>query len=51
MYNIQMSANVEALNEVVVTALGIKREQKGSELQCTTGKIRPVDKCQGCKLY
>lgn len=27
-YNIQMSANVEALNEVVVTALGIKREQK-----------------------
>ena len=24
-----MSANVEALNEVVVTALGIKREQKG----------------------
>ena len=27
-YNIQMSANVEALNEVVVTALGIRREQK-----------------------
>lgn len=27
-YNIQMSANVEALNEVVVTALGIQREQK-----------------------
>ena len=27
-YNIQMSANVESLNEVVVTALGIKREQK-----------------------
>lgn len=27
-YNIQMSANVEVLNEVVVTALGIKREQK-----------------------
>lgn len=27
-YNIQMSANIEALNEVVVTALGIKREQK-----------------------
>ena len=27
-YNIQMSTNVEALNEVVVTALGIKREQK-----------------------
>ena len=27
-YNIQMSANVEALNEVVETALGIKREQK-----------------------
>ena len=27
-YNIQMSAHVEALNEVVVTALGIKREQK-----------------------
>lgn len=27
-YNVQMSANVEALNEVVVTALGIKREQK-----------------------
>lgn len=27
-YNIQMSANVEVLNEIVVTALGIKREQK-----------------------
>lgn len=27
-YNIQLSANVEVLNEVVVTALGIKREQK-----------------------
>lgn len=27
-YNIQMSANVEVLNEVIVTALGIKREQK-----------------------
>lgn len=27
-YNVQMSANVEVLNEVVVTALGIKREQK-----------------------
>lgn len=27
-YNVQMSANVEELNEVVVTALGIKREQK-----------------------
>lgn len=26
--NIQMSANVEVLNEIVVTALGIKREQK-----------------------
>lgn len=28
LYNIQLSANVEVLNEVVVTALGIKREQK-----------------------
>ncbi len=28
MYNIQLSPNVEILNEVVVTALGIKREQK-----------------------
>lgn len=27
-YNVQMFANVEELNEVVVTALGIKREQK-----------------------
>ncbi len=27
-YNIRMSANVEELNEVVITALGIKREQK-----------------------
>lgn len=27
-YNIQLSSNVEVLNEVVVTALGIKREQK-----------------------
>lgn len=27
-YNVQMSANVEELKEVVVTALGIKREQK-----------------------
>lgn len=27
-YNIEMSANVEELKEVVVTALGIKREQK-----------------------
>lgn len=27
-YNVQMSANVEELNEVVITALGIKREQK-----------------------
>ena len=27
-YNIQLSSNVEVLNEVVVTALGLKREQK-----------------------
>lgn len=27
-YNVQMFANVEELNEVVITALGIKREQK-----------------------
>lgn len=27
-YNVQLSPNVEVLNEVVVTALGIKREQK-----------------------
>lgn len=27
-YNVRMSANVEVLNEVVITALGIKREQK-----------------------
>ena len=35
--NLTLHENSKELNEVVVTALGIKREQKGTLLQCTAG--------------
>lgn len=45
-----MKEDSELLDEVVVTALGIKRSQKSFELQCTGSEERCTDKGKGCQL-
>ena len=47
-YPVVMKQDTEVLDEVVVTALGIKRAEKGVVLQCTTSQGRCTDYGKRC---
>ena len=46
--NVVLEDATQELNEVVVTALGIKRAEKGVVLQCTTSQGRCFDYGKRC---